>query len=208
MFTAGAWCGPCTQVHPLFLEAGQKLHGIVKTGFLDCDVHTAFCNQIGVTAYPLIRFFGPHKPELAAEFPNELWQHREISDHDQSGEYTARSISNWITSKLPDRVTKLSVQSHKSKVLDDTTNHWLVLYTSSAYCEYTDVHRRVAHLLRYEPLKVGTLDCSKHKAPCQELNIQDYPTVLLYIRRDEGMLDRLHAARLCRPCTRRVLLLF
>ena len=60
------------------IQAGQRLHGVVKTGFLDCDVHTAFCNQMGVTAYPLIRFFGPHKPELQAEFPNEMWQHRQV----------------------------------------------------------------------------------------------------------------------------------
>eukprot|EP00040_Diaphanoeca_grandis_P016565 m.85643 g.85643 ORF g.85643 m.85643 type:complete len:1340 (-) comp25887_c0_seq1:274-4293(-) len=196
MFTAGAWCGPCTQVQPIFLEAGQLLHGIVKTGFLDCDVHTSFCNQLGITAYPLIRFYGANKKDLStSSLSPDYWMKREAHDYEyeKAGDYSAENIANWISSKLPDKVMKLSQYHHNNKVVQDTTVNWLVLYTSSTNCtqnsdlctSYEDTHRRVAYLLRYEDVKVGSLDCSKFRTECDDTHISEYPTILLYVRPTE-----------------------
>lgn len=58
-FTAGGWCGPCTQLRPVFAAAADELRGIVKSAVVDCDAWASFCNRNGISAYPLIRYYGP-----------------------------------------------------------------------------------------------------------------------------------------------------
>jgi hypothetical protein len=65
-FSAGGWCGPCTQLRPVYADAAHQLHGIVKSAVVDCDAWGSLCHKSGITAYPLIRFYGPVKSKGAS----------------------------------------------------------------------------------------------------------------------------------------------
>lgn len=60
-----------------------------------------------------------------------------------------------------------------------------MLYTTSTYCEvcpgFEYIQRRAAHLLRHEPIKIGVVDCQRHTALCDQVEVTQFPTILLYI---------------------------
>jgi DnaJ family protein C protein 10 len=58
------WCGHCHSFAPVFEEVArrfQKHRSGIKFGKLDCDAHTFACRQAGISAYPMVRFYGGTK---------------------------------------------------------------------------------------------------------------------------------------------------
>lgn len=87
---------------------------------IDCDAWGSFCHKNGITAYPLIRFYGSIKSTSPTS--RTINGHdREVKEYDE--EYTSRNIANWVTRMLVDRVVKLTPQTHASRVLEGT-DHW------------------------------------------------------------------------------------
>mmetsp|Transcript_9560 Transcript_9560/g.18135 ORF Transcript_9560/g.18135 Transcript_9560/m.18135 type:complete len:399 (+) Transcript_9560:19-1215(+) len=56
-FSAGSWCGPCTKLAPMLKSLSGDLHGAVKIGIINCDLHKDFCRSKQATEYPHLRGF-------------------------------------------------------------------------------------------------------------------------------------------------------
>ena len=54
-FSAGAWCGPCTQLKSTVRKLSRSLAPSAKVGIVDCDMQRAFCEAQGITGYPAIK---------------------------------------------------------------------------------------------------------------------------------------------------------
>mmetsp|Transcript_16020 Transcript_16020/g.23773 ORF Transcript_16020/g.23773 Transcript_16020/m.23773 type:complete len:436 (+) Transcript_16020:16-1323(+) len=51
------WCGYCKNLAPEFKSAAKELSGSVKSGSVDCTVHTDLAQKYGVKGYPTIMIF-------------------------------------------------------------------------------------------------------------------------------------------------------
>jgi len=60
-FSAGAWCGPCTNLKSSVRSLSATVKGIVKVGIIDCDGGNSVCQNYQIGYYPQLRFFSPQK---------------------------------------------------------------------------------------------------------------------------------------------------
>jgi thiol-disulfide isomerase/thioredoxin len=62
-FTAGAWCGPCTQLKTTLRDVAHELKGIARVGLVDCEgTGSALCEQYNIESYPAVFAF-PRGPK-------------------------------------------------------------------------------------------------------------------------------------------------
>jgi thioredoxin-like negative regulator of GroEL len=66
-FTAGAWCGPCTQLRPSVRKTAAELEGFAKVGVLNCDTYKETCARLGVNFYPQLRVFKTGKTSSSGD---------------------------------------------------------------------------------------------------------------------------------------------
>eukprot|EP01116_Phalansterium_solitarium_P003110 TRINITY_DN1369_c0_g3_i1.p1 TRINITY_DN1369_c0_g3~~TRINITY_DN1369_c0_g3_i1.p1 ORF type:complete len:392 (-),score=130.49 TRINITY_DN1369_c0_g3_i1:21-1196(-) len=57
-FSAGAWCGPCTQTKPAMRAMSNALLGVVNVGIINCNDYPDVCSRYNVNSYPTFRMFG------------------------------------------------------------------------------------------------------------------------------------------------------
>lgn len=73
-FSAGPWCGPCTQLKSQLKKFATSVKGTMKVGIMNCD-KLDFCATVGVEYYPFIQIYkaGDKNPEGKGEVlnPNE-----------------------------------------------------------------------------------------------------------------------------------------
>ena len=50
-------CGPCQQFAPVFEDIALSLRDDVKAGKVNCDRFQQLCRQLGIRAYPTIRYY-------------------------------------------------------------------------------------------------------------------------------------------------------
>lgn len=104
-FSAGAWCGPCTQMMPRIREIAKRLKGVVKVGIVNCDVQKSLCQSQAIPEYPLLRRFatGDKKRESSwSDYPNgQRWPDQVIS---------------WLLQWLPNKVVTISADNFRAKV--------------------------------------------------------------------------------------------
>ena len=74
---------------------------------MHCDKWPDLCAAHGVTAYPLVRIYTSGKGKTGVE-------RREHVDY--SGEWASAPITKWASECFPNKVTKLSAESHRRKV--------------------------------------------------------------------------------------------
>lgn len=88
-----------------------------------------------------------------------------------------------IRGLLPSTVVFTAVSQIRACVLRAGRRY--VLYTTSTYCEvcpgFEYIQRRAAHLLRHEPIKIGVVDCQRHAQLCKNIDVTQFPTVLLFL---------------------------
>lgn len=70
-FSAGAWCGPCSQLKPAVRRAAGTLDGVAKVGLVDCDKNKGLCERVGVTAYPALRYYTPGGPSAGTAIESD-----------------------------------------------------------------------------------------------------------------------------------------
>ncbi|XP_067687759.1 dnaJ homolog subfamily C member 10-like [Haliotis asinina] len=51
------WCGHCQVFKPEFEKVAEQLEGVAHAGKVDCDAEPWLCQEVGVQAYPTVRFF-------------------------------------------------------------------------------------------------------------------------------------------------------
>lgn len=78
-----AWCGPCRQMAPAFVEAAGMLEPLVRLGKLDTEAEQAIAARYGIRSIPTLVLFA---------------KNREIARH--SGAIPARSIVEWTRRSL------------------------------------------------------------------------------------------------------------
>lgn len=57
VFSAGPWCGPCSQAKPVVRQLASALQGMARVGTVNCDDHKDFCAGLHVPHYPQMRGF-------------------------------------------------------------------------------------------------------------------------------------------------------
>lgn len=75
-FSAGDWCGPCTNMKRTLRPLSAKLKGAYKVGVVACDdngENQQLCQQLGIQAYPKLMVYsaGVGEAKLSEGLPNE-----------------------------------------------------------------------------------------------------------------------------------------
>lgn len=68
-FSAGSWCGPCTNVKSTVRKYAGLLKGVAKVGIINCD-NSNICGQLNVGYFPQMRLFWRLDPKFdGSELP-------------------------------------------------------------------------------------------------------------------------------------------
>lgn len=124
LFTAGSWCGPCTQVSGWWPVGARKLADAfpgsgIRAATVNCDAARDVCNAVGVQAYPTIylRITG-----------DSTW-------HKLSGERSPEGVVKGVRSALFSPV--LHVADHdqlKSRIVGNLAHPAVVLFAAGDWC--------------------------------------------------------------------------
>lgn len=99
------WCGHCQQLAPEWKKAANSLKGMVKFGTVDCTVEKGLASRFEIDGYPTIKVF----------YPGE----KKSRIHDYTGGRSAKALSDFAATTVPDIVTKLTLQSMQGWVSGD-----------------------------------------------------------------------------------------
>lgn len=56
-FSAGSWCGPCSQLKGTMRDVAFETKGMAQVGIINCDSEGELCAKVGITFYPQLRIF-------------------------------------------------------------------------------------------------------------------------------------------------------
>eukprot|EP00794_Sanderia_malayensis_P017549 gene17549-19299_t len=102
------WCGPCTRFAPIFGKVGQRLSGTIKTAKVDCEEHYNLCREVGIRAYPTLRFFpGAFKEGMSQPISGEDLK-------SQEPDYIVQTSTLWLK--------KHQKEQEEAKVADKKTS--------------------------------------------------------------------------------------
>ncbi|KAG5641875.1 hypothetical protein DXG03_004015 [Asterophora parasitica] len=89
------WCGHCQRMVPEYSKAAKGLNPLVPVYAVDCDAqeNKRLCGEQGVKGFPTVKLFprGSKLPPVTYE-----------------GERTGNAFFNWVSSRIPTTVSKLS----------------------------------------------------------------------------------------------------
>lgn len=57
------WCGHCKRLAPIWEEFAKKADSPLNVAKVDCTVHSAVCNRLGIRGYPTIKLFQAGQPK-------------------------------------------------------------------------------------------------------------------------------------------------
>ncbi|KAF5284025.1 hypothetical protein FQA39_LY17158 [Lamprigera yunnana] len=169
------WCGPCQRLLPVWHSLAKQLANFefVKIGQVDCTLQSDLCNFQDVKSYPTIRLY-----PLGSKGMNTVAMH--------NGHLDVMSLKKWILSFMPGPEVKLlSADKFKKAILSERKNYkpWLIDFYAP-WCSHC-VHFEPEFMLISKNLegkvKTGKVNCQAEHSLCQELKINSYPTVLLYL---------------------------
>jgi len=69
------WCGHCVQFAPHYEKVAKRLNGTVKAAKINCEEQYHLCREVGIRAYPSVRFYsgaiqeGMSQPVTGTELP-------------------------------------------------------------------------------------------------------------------------------------------
>eukprot|EP00041_Stephanoeca_diplocostata_P020781 m.472160 g.472160 ORF g.472160 m.472160 type:complete len:129 (-) comp21660_c0_seq16:994-1380(-) len=64
-FSAGPWCGPCTDALRELKTVARQIGNMARIGYVNCDLHHEFCAGHNVDAFPDIRVWRAGKKKLS-----------------------------------------------------------------------------------------------------------------------------------------------
>jgi len=175
VFSAGPWCGPCTQMKGVMKDVARSTRGIVRVGYINCDEQGDFCGQQGVNSYPNLRRYpaktGDQKLRKFSVFQGNRWPD---------------FIIQWAMQGLPNKVVHMTADQFKAEGVGvSAAVAWMVTYSCPRWCgpckNFQPKQKQMAYALQKDLVKVAHIDCDDNRDFCNNQGIQAYPTVFLYI---------------------------
>lgn len=162
------WCGPCNDMAPEYSRFARMLENNpdIKVAKIDCAKHSATCRQQGINSYPSIRLygFGNYGTRNFVQF--------------KSWNRDAESFRQWVQEYLPSKVTTLS---DMEDVLH-SSEPWIIDFYAP-WCgpcqNFAPTFEDIATDLEGS-VKAGKIDCQQHQWLCNNMRVNEYPTVRFY----------------------------
>ncbi|XP_026500691.2 dnaJ homolog subfamily C member 10-like [Vanessa tameamea] len=181
-----ARCGPaCDRIRHEWRLVAKRLRPLdyVKVGIIDCGVlQLSICNII--------------RSPVAKVYPLDPNSH--INTISLQHQTQAPYILDWALDYIYDKVAKLNWQSFTKNVIAEelypssTKKPWLIYFHSPrcyhCYVMYPDFVIAAFHL--ENSLQFGKVNCITERNICQHEHIQSYPTIKLYLNRDQHRATR------------------
>ena len=187
LYTAGEWCGPCTQLKPHFRSAALTLsekHGIV-TAMATCDAEAnELCSRLRIDSYPHLVFF----PAVDGK---PVGNGVTFEGFDRSADALVTfALRGW----QPSKVVTLDAHAFTTTVDPRTRAKkqaggfppYLLLFTAGRWCgpcmhlepAYKDVAARFAEDAAARSTVVARIDCDRQPSACQSAQIGGYPSLV------------------------------
>lgn len=172
------WCGPCQQLAPEWRKLAKmfKANAKVHIAEVDCKKYRNLCHNQNVNSYPTMRLYPLSRSSSYMHFNG--W-HRD-----------ADSLHAWVSDNLPSKVITLTQRNFQSEVMKSKTPWIIDFYTPwCGHCQMFKPHfAQVAEILDGS-VKAGKIDCDQEYGLCQEYDISAYPTVRLFLRKNNKRED-------------------
>ena len=110
-FSAGRWCGPCTELKATLRRTAYELHGIASVGTVNCDRYQHVCDELEVPHYPFLTIFPRGQEQKRAEGYRVL----RLSH----GNFPAASILDLLSEVLPAALTWQPTSSVDRTVVEE-----------------------------------------------------------------------------------------
>ncbi|XP_071043660.1 dnaJ homolog subfamily C member 10 isoform X1 [Parasteatoda tepidariorum] len=168
------WCPPCMELLPHWRKASQSIHHSVKFGTVDCSTHVNLCRMYNINSYPTTILYNNSIP------------------HGYSGLHSHSHILEFIEDILHPSIVSLSPQLFNDLVRSKRMNEIWVIDFYAPWCgpcqQLAPQWQKLAKMLKsLSFVHIGDVNCQLHSSLCDEMNINSYPTILLYPRESTGI---------------------
>ncbi|KAI8656339.1 Thioredoxin domain-containing protein [Fusarium sp. Ph1] len=157
------WCGHCQNLKPAYEKAAKNLEGLAKVAAIDCDddANKPFCGSMGVQGFPTLKIVRPGK------------KYGKPVVEDYQGQRTAGAISEAVSSKINNHVTRVSDKDLDSFLGGDKPK--AILFTKKGT---TSALIRSIAIEFLDVISVAQIR-DKEKAAVEKFGIKDFPTLVL-----------------------------
>lgn len=157
------WCGHCQNLKPAYEKAAKNLEGLAKVAAIDCDddANKPFCGSMGVQGFPTLKIVRPGK------------KYGKPVVEDYQGQRTAGAISEAVSSKINNHVTRVSDKDLDSFLGGDKPK--AILFTKKGT---TSALIRSIAIEFLDVISVAQIR-DKEKTAVEKFGIKDFPTLVL-----------------------------
>ncbi|KAK9881019.1 hypothetical protein WA026_014362 [Henosepilachna vigintioctopunctata] len=166
------WCGPCQKLSLQWRKLAQELVDLaqVKIAQIDCVANAALCQAQNIKAYPTLRLYPFDSKGL-----NSVVIY--------NGNWELVTLKRWLLHFIPSPVKELRETDFEEKIQNGLDKPLLVDFFAP-WCDhcvhFETVFRKVAK--EFEGyINCVQVNCQTEKPLCRNLQIDAYPTVMLYI---------------------------
>ncbi|KAF0694796.1 Aste57867_14319 [Aphanomyces stellatus] len=194
------WCGHCKSLAPVFdkLGADPSFEGKdIHVGKVDCTVEKTLCMRFDVKSYPTLKvvtdklsfdYIGKREHDALVE--NALGGYKKglgervltLAEYEDKTRREEEELADAAKASL---VVSLSSVGFDDEV-NETSDPWLLKF----YAPWCGHCKRLAPLwdklsadlaASKSPVRVGKVDCTKHRRVCSRFNVNGYPS-LYFVR--------------------------
>ncbi|BFZ11289.1 hypothetical protein BsWGS_14328 [Bradybaena similaris] len=183
------WCGHCQKLAPVWDDLADTFNHDNKVNIakIDCTQSSVICKQYGIDGYPTLLWFkdgekieqyqGPRTHEALKQYVSDRLQDgaREQHGHDEIGApepgHDAHSTGT---------VKDLTDESFKSEISSGL--HFVKFFAPwCGHCKrLAPTWDDLAKDFHGHPVSIARVDCTLHKATCDDNQVRGYPTLKLF----------------------------
>lgn len=179
------WCGHCKKAKPEFVKAADTFKDDPKVEFaaVDCTTYQSLCTANDVTGYPTIKYFSYYSKSVkhynggrtSEEFIKFMGDPEQIVPPKLDGDAWGMEISN---------VLVLKDSTFKKEILSSQPTLVMFYAPWCGHCKRMKPEfSKAADELHKEGFqgRLALFDCTQNPKIAEELEIEGYPTVKLFI---------------------------
>lgn len=178
------WCGHCKRLSPTWDDLA-KIYNVenseLSVAKVDCTSETELCAEYDVTGYPTLKFFkvgdtegvkfrGSRDLESLTNFVEEKLGKKAENEETTTVPSAPTPVTNLV------ELTEDTFASHVKSGL-----HFVKFYAPwCTHCQkLSPTWDKLAESLSYEEgVSISKIDCTEHRAVCQDFEVKGYPTLL------------------------------